>query len=173
MTAASAAAAPTVALLPVSPRPLPGEALSSWIARVAARYDLGAAVFLRQVLRDDGVDSDTEEAGRQARRLDALPWPAAEVALARATRLDRMVVRPVHHPGDARRHRDAVAAPVRIVASPGDGRTAANRPCASCRVRGLRPEGEPTDAGPSRRPGPEVLAPGDLAHGARAEQVAH
>lgn len=101
MTAASAAAPPTVASLPVSPRPLPGEALSSWIARVAARYDLGAAVFLRQVLRDDGVDPDTEEAGRQARRLDALPWPAAEMALAQATRLDRMEIRGLR----AARHR--------------------------------------------------------------------
>ena len=91
--------APVAALLPVSPRPLAGEALSSWVARVAARYDLGASTFLRQVLRDDGVDPDTGQARQQMRWLDALPWPAAEMALAQATRLDRMAIRA---PGNGR-----------------------------------------------------------------------
>jgi hypothetical protein len=36
--------------LPMAPRPYPGEAISSWVHRIAARYDIGADDFVRHML---------------------------------------------------------------------------------------------------------------------------
>lgn len=42
--------------LPVSPRPVPGEALSSWVARVGARYGITSHRFMASLLPDAGWD---------------------------------------------------------------------------------------------------------------------
>lgn len=40
--------------LPVAPRPKPGELISSWLGRTAARYDMDGAAFRALLLPDDG-----------------------------------------------------------------------------------------------------------------------
>ena len=53
--------------LPLHPRPLPYEALSSWVDRLAAAYDLERYEFLRAMF---GVDPSPDTA-------DSGWWPAA------------------------------------------------------------------------------------------------
>ena len=67
--------------LPVSPRPLPGEALSSWVARVAARYGVASHRFMASLLPDAGWNEH-----RTDHVLDHRPLPPGTVeALAVAT----------------------------------------------------------------------------------------
>lgn len=72
------------ALLPLAPRPFPGEAPSSWLDRVAARYGLSGDGLLAALLDRPRADPVW---GSSARRLDVRPWPEAERAVAAATRL--------------------------------------------------------------------------------------
>ena len=44
--------------LPVAPRPKPGELISSWLGRTAARYDMDGAAFRPLLLPDDGHGRD-------------------------------------------------------------------------------------------------------------------
>ncbi len=44
--------------LPLHPRPLPHEALSSWVGRLAAAYDMEPSVFLRRALGADPAPDD-------------------------------------------------------------------------------------------------------------------
>ena len=64
--------------LPVAPPPLPDEALSSWIARVAARYDLSADALVRHLL------PNAPSSNGLARAIDDEPVPQLEAALATA-----------------------------------------------------------------------------------------
>jgi hypothetical protein len=69
-------------LLPLAPRPLPGEALRSWIGRVAARYDLSPAALIAGLR-----DGDEVACGR----LGSIDWkPDAELEhlLVQAARLE-------------------------------------------------------------------------------------
>ena len=72
----------TVAPLPLAARPYPGEAISSWLRRVAARYELAGDGLLRYLL------------GGRPGWLGQLGWldfrsdPALEQVLAAAARLD-------------------------------------------------------------------------------------
>ncbi len=68
--------------LPLAPRPRPGEALSSWVRRIAARYDLGPDNLVRHLLGQRSLVY-----GR-AERLDSRADPDLEGALARAARID-------------------------------------------------------------------------------------
>ncbi len=70
--------------LPLAPRPFPGEAPSSWLARVGARYNLSGDELLVALL--DQAEAEGEQNAR-ARCLDARPWPEAERAVAAATRM--------------------------------------------------------------------------------------
>ncbi len=54
--------------LPWAPRPLPGEALSCWVARVASRYDVTAGDLCRYLL--DRQDFDLGRIERQDHRAD-------------------------------------------------------------------------------------------------------
>ena len=72
------AEAGAVARLPLAPLPLPDEALSSWIARIAARYDLSADALVRHLLLGE------PNVGGIVRYIDDRPCPQLEVALAEA-----------------------------------------------------------------------------------------
>ena len=65
--------------LPVVPPPLPDEALSSWIARNAARYDLSADALVRHLLPNE------PSSGGVVHAIDDKPVPQLEAALAEAT----------------------------------------------------------------------------------------
>jgi hypothetical protein len=67
-----------VAHLPLAPPALPGEALSSWIARIAARYDISGDELVRYLLPNEGRYGDI------ARSIDERADPRLEVALADA-----------------------------------------------------------------------------------------
>lgn len=70
--------------LPVAPRPLPGEALSSWVSRFAARYGLELDRFMAALV--PGVN--WTEAGGAMRLLDRGPTPpGTDAALAMAANL--------------------------------------------------------------------------------------
>ena len=64
--------------LPLAPPPLPDEAWSSWIARIAARYDLSAEALVRHLLLGE------LNVGGMVRSIDDRPCPQLEVALAEA-----------------------------------------------------------------------------------------
>ena len=65
--------------LPLAPPPLPDEALSSWIARVASRYDISPYALAKHVLpQEDGY-------GEMLRCIDGRPAPPLEAALVAAT----------------------------------------------------------------------------------------
>jgi len=68
--------------LPLAPRPLSGEAVSSWVRRVASRYDILGDHLVRHVLGWRG------HVLQRAERLDHCADAALEEALARATRVD-------------------------------------------------------------------------------------
>jgi hypothetical protein len=72
-----------VTRLPIAPQPQPDEALSSWIARIAARYDLAADDLVRYLL-----PYETDVSGI-AQWIDVCPWPLLEDALAAATNRPR------------------------------------------------------------------------------------
>lgn len=68
--------------LPLAPRPMPGEAVLSWVRRLAARYDLEPAALVADLRGGEGVP---------AWRLSSLDWRAdaeLEHLLAQAARLD-------------------------------------------------------------------------------------
>ena len=82
----------------MAPRPYPGEAISSWVHRIAARYDIGADDLVRHML---GWRSFSF--GR-AERLDHRADAQLEDALAMATRVDAATIkrlRIVRHDGSA------------------------------------------------------------------------
>ena len=64
--------------LPLAPPLLPGEALSSWIARIAARYDLTADALVQYLLPNNVEPQST------ALAIDGRPWLQLELALAEA-----------------------------------------------------------------------------------------
>ena len=69
--------------LPLAPPPLPDEALSSWIARVASRYDISPYTLAKHVLpKEDGY-------GEMIRWIDSRPAPPLEAALVAATGCSR------------------------------------------------------------------------------------
>lgn len=68
-----------MAKLPITPPPQPDEALSSWIARIAARYDLAADDLVRYLL-----PNETDLSG-MSQWIDVCAWPPLEDALAAAT----------------------------------------------------------------------------------------
>jgi TniQ protein len=68
--------------LPLVPRPHSGEALSSWVQRIASRYDVGGDDLIRHVLGQDGL-----WLGRLD-RLDACADRELETALADAGQID-------------------------------------------------------------------------------------
>ena len=73
--------------MPVAPRPLPGEAVRSWVSRVGARYDLAPSELLAQLQDGNGVEH---------LRLWALDWQEdaeMEALLARASRLEVAQIR--------------------------------------------------------------------------------
>ena len=72
----------TIARLPLAPRPLPGEAPSSWVRRIAARYDLEPNDLVRYLL-----GSGFPALGR-VQRLDTRADPELEGALAEAASID-------------------------------------------------------------------------------------
>ena len=73
--------------LPLAPRPYPGEAISSWVRRIAARYDIGADDLVAHMLgyRPFGFG----RAERLNHRVDAL----LEDALAAATRVEAATIK--------------------------------------------------------------------------------
>lgn len=84
--------------LPLAPRPCPGEAVSSWVRRVASRYDILGDHLVRYVL---GRRAYTVH---RAERLDHCADAALEDALALATRVDCATIRRlriVRHDGSA------------------------------------------------------------------------
>lgn len=72
----------TVAPLPVAPRPCPGEALSSWVRRIAARYGLEPHDLIRHIL-----GQGAQMLGR-VERLDNRADPELEHTLAEAASID-------------------------------------------------------------------------------------
>jgi len=76
----------------VAPRSLPGEALSSWLARFGARYDLSGPGLAMALLRGTERDADDAALHHHLRRLDAAAWPALDRVLASAARLDLSAV---------------------------------------------------------------------------------
>jgi hypothetical protein len=69
--------------LPIAPGPMPGEAVLSWVARIAARYDLSLSELMACLRGGVGVYSP---------RMAALDWKEdleLEGLLARAACLDR------------------------------------------------------------------------------------
>ena len=64
-----------MARLPLAPPALPGEALSSWIARIAARYDISGDELVRYLLPDE------RSLGGIARLIDERADPQLEAAL--------------------------------------------------------------------------------------------
>jgi hypothetical protein len=85
--------------LPLAPRPMPGEAVLSWVARIAARYDLSPSELLACLRGGVGVGS---------RRIAELDWQEdieLEALVARVTYLDRseigamrLVIEPTTNP---------------------------------------------------------------------------
>jgi len=71
----------TPAPLPLAPRPNPGEAITSWVGRIAARYDIMAHDLVRHVLGRRSVSMDRVE------RLDYQADQELEAALAAAARV--------------------------------------------------------------------------------------
>ena len=69
--------------LPLAPRPHDGEAVSSWVERLAARYDLTGDELVLCLLGKRSV------AGHRAERLDHCADAQLEGALAAAARIDR------------------------------------------------------------------------------------
>jgi hypothetical protein len=72
--------------LPLAPRPFTGESVRSWIARVAARYDLGAEALVQYLCEGHHVT---------AARLAAIDWiedSDIECLFARATQYDRAAI---------------------------------------------------------------------------------
>ena len=65
--------------LPLAPPAMPDEAPSSWLARIAARYDVSAEGLIRHLL-----PSEADVSG-MIRRVDHVVVPALEAALAEAT----------------------------------------------------------------------------------------
>lgn len=84
----------TVALLPLVPRPHDGEALSSWIGRIGARYDIAADDLLAHVT---GWRRSTVGA---ADRLDHHEDPELEAALAQAASVARGTIGKLRIAGD-------------------------------------------------------------------------
>jgi hypothetical protein len=73
--------------LPIAPGPMPGEAVLSWVARIAARYDLSLSELMACLRGGVGVYSP---------RMAALDWKEdleLEGLLARAACLDRSEIR--------------------------------------------------------------------------------
>lgn len=73
--------------LPLAPRSLPGEAIRSWVSRIAARYDLEPSELVAQLQDGDGVECS---------RLWALDWQhdaELETLLGRASRLEEAQIR--------------------------------------------------------------------------------
>ncbi len=68
-----------MARLPLAPPALPGEALSSWIGRIAARYDISGDELVRYLLPHEGSLGDI------ARSIDERAEPQLEAVLAAAT----------------------------------------------------------------------------------------
>jgi hypothetical protein len=68
--------------LPLAPRPYPGEAISSWLRRIAARYDILADHLARYVL------GWTAYCDHPAERLDYRADAVLEASVASATRVD-------------------------------------------------------------------------------------
>jgi hypothetical protein len=68
--------------LPLAPRPYPGETISSWLRRIAARYDILADDLARHVL------GWTAYRDHPAERLDHRADAVLEAGVARATRVD-------------------------------------------------------------------------------------
>ena len=73
-----------MARLPLAPPPLPDEALSSWIARIAARYDLSADALVRHLLPKE------QSVAGMTRWIDNRSLPRLEAALAEAAGLPEM-----------------------------------------------------------------------------------
>jgi hypothetical protein len=71
-----------VRAMPLAPRPFPGEAMRSWIGRVAARYDLSPAMFVAGLRDGDGVSA------ARLTSMERRPDPDLEHLLASAARLD-------------------------------------------------------------------------------------
>lgn len=65
--------------LPLAPPLMPDEALSSWVARIAARYDLYPDVLVRHLL------ANTADTAGMVQRLDHQAVPPLEAALVEAT----------------------------------------------------------------------------------------
>ncbi len=93
--------------LPLAPRPYPGEAVSSWVRRIGARYD---------IMADDLVEYVLDRPGRSvgvASMLDYQAVPDLEAALANATRLSPLAISHLRIAGDdganACWHRSALA----------------------------------------------------------------
>ncbi len=93
--------------LPIAPRPHPGEAVSSWVRRIGARYD---------ILADNLVEHVLDRPGRAvgvASTLDYRAAPDVEAALANATRISPAAVSNLRIAGDDGRnscwHRWALA----------------------------------------------------------------
>jgi hypothetical protein len=72
---------------PLAPRPYPGEALSSWVRRIAARYSIFADDLVTYVL---GWRSGS---GGWVERLDHRADPVLEAALAAAARVDSATIK--------------------------------------------------------------------------------
>ena len=84
----------TVAPLPLAPRPHPGEAISSWMGRVAARYDLTADDLASHVLARRPVGIQRVE------HLDHRADVELELALATATQMTPDRIRALRIAGD-------------------------------------------------------------------------
>jgi hypothetical protein len=65
--------------LPLAPALLPDEALSSWMARIGARYDLSADALLRHLL------ADRADATKMIQSLDYQTAAPLEAAIVKAT----------------------------------------------------------------------------------------
>ncbi len=84
----------TVAPLPLAPRPHPGEAISSWMERVAARYDLTADHLASHVLARRSIGIHRVE------HLDHRGDAELELALATATQMTPDRIRALRIAGD-------------------------------------------------------------------------
>ncbi len=82
-----------MARFPLAPPPLPDEALSSWIARIAARYDLSADALVRHLLPKE------QSVAGMTRWIDNRSLPRLEAALAEAARLPEMAFAARRLPG--------------------------------------------------------------------------
>ena len=82
-----------MARFPLAPSPLPDEALSSWIARIAARYDLSADALVRHLLPKE------QSVAGMTRSIDIRSLPRLEAALAEAAGLPEMAFAARRLPG--------------------------------------------------------------------------